>query len=97
MSRPIIVCLTLHLYLPGVASLKEKRSIVKSMLERAHRHFNVTSAEIDRHDVHQSAVVAFATVTNSVRHGQEQIDTLVRWLETHFPDAIITNQSTEIL
>jgi hypothetical protein len=41
--------------------------------------------------------VAFATVTNSVRHGQEQIDTLGRWLETHFPDAIITNQSTEIL
>jgi uncharacterized protein len=97
MSRPIVICQTLHFYLPGVASLKDKRSIVKSMLERSRRHFNVASAEIDRHDVHQTAVLAFTTVSNSVRHNQEQIDSLVRWLETHFPDAIITNQSTEIL
>jgi uncharacterized protein YlxP (DUF503 family) len=40
--------LTIHLHLPGCASLKEKRGRLKPLLTRLHREFNISAAEIDQ-------------------------------------------------
>jgi uncharacterized protein len=60
MKSPIIGTCTLELYLAGVTSLKEKRSILKSLLARLHNTFNLSAAEIDANDRWQSAVIAIA-------------------------------------
>lgn len=88
------VC-TVSLYLPGVSSLKEKRSIVRSLLARMRNQFNVSNAEISQNDRHQSAVIAFAVVSNSRRLQQETVDHVLQWMETHYPEALITSETIE--
>lgn len=46
-------------------SLKEKRHVVKSLKDRLRNKFNVSVAEIDDHDLHNSAVVAVAALSSS--------------------------------
>jgi uncharacterized protein YlxP (DUF503 family) len=59
--------LTLELRIEHAHSLKEKRHVVKSLKDRLRHKFNVSVAEIDDQDLHNSAVVAAATVSSS-RH-----------------------------
>ena len=53
-----------ELHLPAVRSLKGKRRIVKSLVERIHRRYRVSVAETDFHDLHQRAEIAIAAVAS---------------------------------
>jgi uncharacterized protein YlxP (DUF503 family) len=57
--------LTLELRIEHAHSLKEKRHVVKSLKDRLRNKFNVAVAEIDDMDLHNSAVIAVATVSPS--------------------------------
>ena len=57
--------LTLELRLEHAHSLKEKRHVVKSLKDRLRHKFNVSVAEIDDQDLHNSAVMAAAVVSPS--------------------------------
>jgi len=57
--------LTLELWIEHAHSLKEKRHVVKSLKDRLRGKFNVSVAEIDDQDLHNSAVIAVATVSSS--------------------------------
>lgn len=57
--------LTLELRIEHAHSLKEKRHVVKSLKDRLRGKFNVSVAEIDDMDIHNSAVLAVATVSSS--------------------------------
>jgi len=57
----ISVC---ELHLPAVRSLKEKRRVVKSLVERIHRRYRVSVAETSYHDLHQRAEISIAAVGN---------------------------------
>lgn len=57
--------LTLELRIEHAHSLKEKRHVVKSLKDRLRVKFNVSVAEIDDMDLHNSAVLAVATVSSS--------------------------------
>jgi uncharacterized protein YlxP (DUF503 family) len=57
--------LTLELRIEHAHSLKEKRHVIKSLKDRLRHKFNVSVAEIDDQDLHNSAVIAAATVSSS--------------------------------
>jgi uncharacterized protein YlxP (DUF503 family) len=57
--------LTLELRIEQAHSLKEKRHVVKSLKDRLRHKFNVSVAEIDDQDLHNSSVIAAATVSSS--------------------------------
>ena len=57
--------MTLELRIEHAHSLKEKRHVVKSLKDRLRVKFNVSVAEIDDMDLHNSAVLAVATVSPS--------------------------------
>lgn len=97
MARGIIGYLELELYLPGVASLKEKRSILKSILNRMRNQFNVASAEVGHQDVWQSALIAVTTVSNSSSLSHQITQSVVEWLEQNYPDVSVTREKTEII
>ncbi len=97
MPKIIIGLCTVEFELPGALSLKDKRSILKSLLTRLHNHFNVSTAEIDHHDVVNSSVIAFTAVTTDTRHANQIISTILNWIEKNYPDALIVNQEIEIL
>ena len=61
----IIGVLRLGLHLEGVASLKEKRSVVQRILGRCRSRFPVSAAEVDDQDSRGSAVLGFVMVSAS--------------------------------
>ena len=61
----VVGVLTLELRIDHAHSLKEKRHVVKSLKERLRHKFNVSVAEIEDQDLHNSAVIAAATVSPS--------------------------------
>lgn len=97
MPKIIIGLCTVEFEFPGVTSLKEKRSILKSLLTRLHNTFNISAAEIDYQDAVNSGVIAFTTVTNDTRFCNQTISTVLNWIEANYPDALIVNQEIEIL
>jgi uncharacterized protein YlxP (DUF503 family) len=60
-----------ELHLPGCQSLKDKRSIVKSLKERLIQRFKVSAAEVDHQDLWQRAALAAAIVSGDARHVEE--------------------------
>lgn len=83
-----IILIQYELRLPGVHSLKEKRSIIKKLLNVLRRDYNVSAAEVDHLDLWQTtviAVVAVGGVRESLERIERQLDELI---ETH-PDSEI--------
>jgi len=48
----------------GSRSLKEKRQVLKSLTDKLRADFNLSVAEVDHHDLHQTAQIALACVGN---------------------------------
>ncbi len=86
-----IAALSLDLYLPGCQSLKQKRSRLKPLLARLHREFNVSVAEVDLNDTHQSAVIACVIVSNDAAHLQRVLESIPHWVERNRPDLQIVD------
>lgn len=56
--------LSIEIILPDCRSLKEKRSIVKSIIARMRNKFNVSVAETDNLDVWTRAGLSIITISN---------------------------------
>jgi len=76
----IVGVLTAQLHLQGVSSLKEKRSIVKSLIGRLKSRFNVSISEVDHQDSKTSAVIGIAVVSNEGRFINEQLDKIIDFM-----------------
>jgi uncharacterized protein YlxP (DUF503 family) len=92
----IIVAATIDLDLPGVASLKEKRGILKSLIARLHKTFDIAAAEVDYHDVWQSAALGVAIVSTTAAHGETKLENVLRWIEHNRPDVTIVDHTLEV-
>jgi uncharacterized protein len=68
------------LALPWNDSLKGKRSVVKSVVERARAKFHVAAAEVADQDQHRRATLGFAVVSNDARHARSLLDKLVSFV-----------------
>lgn len=68
------------LSLPWNDSLKGKRSVVKSVIERARVKFHVAAAEVGDLDQHRRATLGFALVSNDARHARSMLDKLVSFV-----------------
>lgn len=89
--------LTLHLYLPGCTSLKEKRRRLKPLIVRLHREFNISVSEIEKLDSWQEAVIACSSVSNDQGHAQRSLQRIPRWIETSWPNVTLISEHLEII
>ncbi len=88
---------TIELRLPGNSSLKGKRSIIKSIVTRVSREFNVSIAEVDAQNQWQRAVLGVACVSSSASYAHGQLERIVQWLESNRPDLILLGYEIEFL
>jgi uncharacterized protein YlxP (DUF503 family) len=88
---------TITLHLPGNGSLKGKRSIVKSIVTRAGREFNVSIAEVDAQDVWQTVVLGVATISSNQRYAHGLLERVVHWIEETRPDVELLDYEIEFL
>jgi uncharacterized protein len=93
----MIGILTLHLHLPGCASLKEKRGRLKPLLARLHRQFNISSAEMGLQDKWQETVIACGLVGNDSAYLRSALEAVRKWVEANWPDGDVLDTKIELL
>ncbi|HCJ56690.1 DUF503 domain-containing protein [Lutispora sp.] len=92
----IIASGRIYLYAGWVHSLKEKRMVVKSIIDKVRHRFNVSIAEIENLDMHQSIVIGIACVSNSSKHSNSCIQNVIDFIEQN-TDAVLESFEIEIL
>lgn len=68
--------------LRGVDSLKEKRAIVKRLIQRSRQKFPMAIAEVDAIESKMLCVLGVAVVSNSMAHLQSLVSEIKDHLET---------------
>jgi uncharacterized protein YlxP (DUF503 family) len=82
--------LSVELHLPQVRSLKDKRAVVKPIVEGSRQRFGVAAAEVGKQDLWQASELAFAAVASSPRHVAEVLDSVERFVWS-FPEVEVVN------
>lgn len=77
-------------------SLKDKRQVLRRVVERVKARFNASIAEVAENDVWQKAVVGISVVGNDRRHVNEQIDKILHFVEEMYV-APVTARELEIV
>jgi len=86
----------LELYIPGSRSLKEKRRVLKSLIERTRDRYNVAVAEMENNDLWARATVAVVTVGNETQHVNSVLNKVVAQFDGH-PEAEVISVTMEML
>ncbi len=71
----------IELVLGDCRSLKDKRSLLKGLLSRTQREFNISLAEVGAQDEWRRAIIGFATVGNDRRYINGRIDQVLNFIE----------------
>lgn len=74
-----------ELHLPHVHSLKEKRAVIKPIVEGVRRRYQAAVAEVDHQDKWQRAAIGVAVVSASQHHADEVMDAIERFVWS-FPE-----------
>lgn len=78
-------------------SLKEKRMVVKSVVERVRGRFNASVAEVSDLDEWDLATIGVVCVSNHSRHADAELQTIARQVEEWRLDAEVLDIDTEII
>lgn len=75
--------LTVTLYLAEGSSLKDKRQVIKSLVETTRQKFNVSVAEVDDLDSWRKATIGIAVVSNESAHCNRVLDKVLDLWESN--------------
>ncbi len=85
-----------ELHVHGSQSLKQKRGVVKSILQRTRNRFNVSAAEVGGQDTWQIAVLGLTTVANEGLAVRRRLEKAIDFIEDlHLAEVV--DQETWIL
>lgn len=79
----------LTFYIPHATSLKDKRQVRRSLIDKTRQRFNVSIAEVDTQNTHQTLTLGVAVVSGEVSRTQNSLDEIIRFMENN-PDAELT-------
>lgn len=77
----IIYC---ELHIPAAGSLKEKRSVIKSIKQRIRNKFNVSVAEVGFLDKWQRAALGIVSVSSDKNHIDAIHDNIEKFIASDF-------------
>lgn len=77
--------LRLDLHIPHSRSLKEKRAVVRPVLEGIRNRYACAAAEVDHHDQWQRCAIGVAAVASTAGHVDEVLDAVERFVWS-FPE-----------
>ena len=92
----LVGTLKLTLDIPWANSLKDKRTVVKSLTAKLRDKFGVSAAEVGAQDIHRTAVLGIACVGSSVGVIDSVLDHILNWLEENC-QATLTSVEREII
>lgn len=75
--------LLIELRIPHASSLKDKRAVVRPLLDGARRRFAVAAAEVGAQELHQRAELGFAAIGAPVSQVESILDAVERFVWSH--------------
>jgi uncharacterized protein len=86
----------LKIHIPESQSLKDKRSVVKSLVARLQKQFNISIAEVGDHELWQIATIGFACVSNHNYRVDDVMTAVISTIEHDYPTVEIIEKDVEI-
>lgn len=77
----MIVYAEIECILYNTHSLKQKRSVLKRMIAKIRKDFNVSISEVDYQDLWQRTKFAVVTVSNELTHAEKVIQEVIRLID----------------
>ncbi len=88
----VVGTLRIELYLHDNRSLKGKRKVVRSMVDKVKHKFNVAIAEIGSNDKWQKIELGVSTVGNDRRHIDASLSTVLSFLDSLYLAEIVDSK-----
>jgi hypothetical protein len=92
----VIAVLTLQLHFPESGSLKDKRLVLRSLMDRLQNRFNVSVAEVEDRDLWQSSVLVLAHVNTGRPDAESTLQAVLNLVDAESSVQVVDAQ-TEFL
>ena len=86
-----------NLHIPENQTLKGKRQVVQSIINRVRDKFNVAIAEVENGDKWQIATIGICYVSNDGRHANEVISKIIDYIVTSRLDVEVLDCQIELV
>lgn len=80
------------IHVPQSRSLKDKRQVVRGLLDRARERFHVAAAEVGDQETWQKATLGFASVSESASHAEEVVQQVLEHVR-RAPGAVVASHA----
>jgi len=80
--------LTIHL--SHAQSLKDKRMVARSVIDKTRRKYNASVSEVDTQESHQVLTIGVAVVSGEHTHAQNMLDDIIRFMERNTDAELIS-------
>ncbi|MBW2622048.1 MAG: DUF503 domain-containing protein [Deltaproteobacteria bacterium] len=92
----VVGIIKITMIIPGNSSLKGKRKVIKSLLDKLRSRFNLAAAEVEHNDLWQKAGLGLALVGNDRRFINSSMDKILDFIY-RTSDAEIVDTESEII
>ncbi len=75
-----VAVVRLEFHIPQARSLKEKRAVVRPVVEGLRHRFSLSVAEVAYQDKWQRAAIGLAVVSETYGHAADVVDAVERWV-----------------
>ena len=89
-----VLAAELDVRIPSSHSRKDRRQVVRAVLDGARRRYGVSAAEVDGQDTWQRAGLGFAVVASSTSQAQEVMDEVERFVWSHPELEVLATERT---
>lgn len=80
-----------------VHSLKEKRMVVKSIVQKLKNKFNISVAEVMEQDIHQIIVIGIAGICGTSAQVDSTMENIISFIECNTDAEIIDIEKEDII
>lgn len=87
----------ISLHIPASQSLKDRRRVLRSLVDRTRQKFGAAVAEVGGQDTWQVAAVGVSVVSSNASHAQEMLDQVVSFIEEFSPEALVTGVESDTI
>lgn len=84
------------LRLSGATSLKDKRTVIRTLSSMLHQKFRCAFAEVDHQDLRQRAAIGVSVISATSYHARQVLSEISRRVETH-PGVEVIDASVDVL
>ena len=92
-----VLLLRVTLRASWVHSLKEKRMVAKSIIQKLKNKFNISVGEVDKQDIHQTIVIGISGVCGTSAQVDSTMESIIRFIEDNTYSEIINIENEEYI